>query len=141
MIDFIDFFLDNIKCIGYFFMINDFFFVILFDRKKGMFDVIILEKTLHENICIVCIQQFFLRDLFDLVWLEHRVRDVLRLVQMLQLDEVLHLNQLLDYVFLVLLFLRIYEENRVLHHQPIYTEEISYNNKNKDTNTFFCIFK
>jgi hypothetical protein len=80
MIDFIDFFLDNIKCIGYFFMINDFFFVILFDRKKGMFDVIILEKTLHENICIVCIQQFFLRDLFDLVWLEHRVRDVLRLV-------------------------------------------------------------
>ncbi len=141
MIDFIDFFLDNIKCIGYFFMINDFFFVILFDRKKGMFDVIILEKTLHENICIVCIQQFFLRDLFDLVWLEHRVRDVLRLVQMLQLDEVLHLNQLLDYVFLVLLFLRIYEENRVLHHQPIHTKEISNNNKNKDTNTFFCIFK
>jgi hypothetical protein len=59
---------------------------------------------------------------------------------MLQLDEVLHLNQLLDYVFLVLLFLRIYEENRVLHHQPIHTEEISNNKKKTKIRTHFSVF-
>lgn len=63
---------------------------------------------------------------------------------MLQIDEVLRLNQLLDYVFLDLMFLRIYEGNKVLLHQPSFSQieiEKNKNQTNKNTNAFFRVFK
>ena len=98
---------------------------------------------LLESVCIEYIRQFFLRDLYDLEWLEHRVQDVSKLVYMLQLDSMLHLNQLLNYVFLVLSFSKIYEVDRVLLRQPIHQKpaEILKERSKSSTNTFFCIFK
>ncbi len=52
----------------------------------------------------------------------------------------LHLNQLQDYVFLVLEFLRIYEVNKVLHHQPIYIQNKFIRKKNEKIRTHFSVF-
>lgn len=140
MVHFLNFTLYCIECFRGFFMFTSLFFIIL--NKEQDFIEIPMEKLVHESVCIGCTQQFWLQDLFDLVLLEHRVRDVLTFVCTKLLDVQLRLDHFREDASLALSFLTICEEYKVLHHRPTQIEnENSDRIEDKDgIQTHFSVF-